>query len=356
MIPLFLIDALPDNATYADNSTFVEMSGQDCQHHAQIVDIAWSEAKLEQIKASEIRGKWAQIFDVKDAQMTPADREILCSICIFKREVEVNHRPFQFYINALKEKIERFAQPDYKRQKLRVYVGDNLWDTLHREGILKNNEVDFVRMVDSSRFSIMGMQWRVLAYDDYNYQCVYMNDTHRVPDELPDDNFEKQFPMECWDQFHFSFDSVLPWQDRFLNLYSMREFKTEHWFNSHYFFTYELNDYFNFNDLRILRGSRRLPFSDIVSIIDAAYRERRKLYQVYDPRFNIWTEFGHLPFWLEWVNMLAFWVYFLRKHLTLRYFYLKEYDELLENLDENHFLKRLHRQIFEDEGNSIFVY
>ena len=109
----------------------------------------------------------------------------------------------------------------------------------------------------------------------------------------------------------------------------------------------------NFYDLRIIRGSQHLPFSDIVKIIAACYEQRGDPHLIYDPRFNIWTELAHYPFWLEWVNMLGFWILFLRKHLNFRCYYDETYKRTLAKLNSHHLLKRLHFQIFEEGGMNV---
>ena len=349
MLP-FLIEELPIDAEYADNKSFLEITKIDFFQYIQFVDIAWSSARLYQITRSAVDEKWARIFEIKDEQLSPVDHEVLCSICIFKRDIEVGHGTFQFYVDALKERIERFRGDDFTNQKLRVYVGDSAWDTLYSEKILQAKDVDFVRMANSSPYSIMGQQWRILAYNDYDYPYVYMADTPKHTGDLPDKRLKDKYPKELLDKYHFTLTSVEPTMDYSVSLCDILLFQRNPNRHTHCFFTYELNDYFNFCDLKIIRGPNRLPFPDVVPIIGACYQERRALYKLYDSRYNIWTEMSHLPFWLEWENILGYWILFIRKHITLRYRYLKNYLQLFDRLDDNHFLKRFHYQILENRS------
>ena len=349
----FFIENLPADAEYADNSTFFHVTKQDFYQHIQMIDLVWSTEKLRRINNIAPNGKWARHFDIKDVQMSPVDCEILCSICFFKREAEVNHRPFGFYVDALKAKVERFAQTDYARQKLRVYVGDSAWDVVHKEKILDAKHVDFVRMRSSSGHSILGMQWRLLAYDDYSYPCVYMNDTHYDGLEMPDEQLENRFPKDLWDSFNLSLTSAMPYHDSFLTLHDIRNFERDN-FVSHYFFVYSPLTYLQAFGMSILRGPQRLPFANIVSIVAACYEERGNLHTLYDPRHRLWTEVGELRFWMEWVCMLGFWIYFLRKHITFRYHYLEDYHKLLNSVDQEHFFRRLHHQVFDEKGHLCF--
>ena len=346
----FLIGSIPEDAEYADNNTFIEMTKEHFDLNWQIEDPAWSDAELQRINNTPPDRKWADYFEIKDVQMSPVDCEILCSICIFKRDVEVGHGTFPFYVKVLKEKIEQFAQSDHANQKLRVYVGNSAWDTLHTEKILQNKDVDFVRMRSSSSHSILGMQWRILAYDDYDYSYVYLNDTHHVPKgEYNDVEFkEKVLTDSLLDTFHFALVTDPPMRDPHLELYNIAYYNKPPGFRSHYFYVMELNNYLNFNDLKIVRGPMRLPFSDVVRIIAASYERRLNPYTVYDPRYSVWTELGQLPFFLEWTNGLGYWIFFLRRHIKIWYRYIEDYHRLLNELNANHFLKRLHNQEIEN--------
>ena len=341
----FLIGSIPEAAEYADNNTFIEITQAGFELNWQIEDPAWSDAELQRINNTPPDRRWADYFEIKDVQLSPVNCEILCSICIFKRDVEVGHGTFPFYVKVLKEKIEQFAQSDHANQKLRVYVGNSAWDTLHKEDILRNRDVDFVRMNRSSSHSIMGMQWRILAYDDYDYPFVYINDTHHVPKgEYTDYYFQEKVPIcSLRDTLNFSLVGDPPKRDPHLQLYNIGFYKKPG-FRSHYYYALELNNYFNFNDLKIVRGPLHLPFSDILPIITASYRRRLQPYMVYDPRYNLWTELGQLPFFLEWTNGLGYWIFFLRKHIRVSYRYIETYHRILNKLDESHFLKRLHNQ------------
>ena len=348
----FFIGSLPPTADYADNRTFFDGDERnDLLNRVQIIDPAWSETEFERIRISQPNPRFAKQFEIKDMQLSAVDREILCSICLFRRNLNFEDPVFSYYLNHLKEKIEVFTRSCHAKQKLRVYVGNDIWDLLHKEKVLKAKHVDFVRMSQSSRYSQIGMQWRILAYDDYAYQCVYMDDTdwHDNLEIMDDDEFDRRFPVEVRDKFHFSLTSFTPFQDHSADLWDFHSFHRDVYWDI--FYIRNPLNYFLFHDLAIIRGSRRVPFEVIVPFLVEPWTKRGKLYTLFDPARDIWTDVGELVVRHEWVNYLGFWLFYLRKQLALRYWYLIDYYELLNTLDENHFLKRLHHQIFEKEGN-----
>ena len=368
----FFIDQIPLNAEYAHPSHFFYAplpsashsqpipeaawdAKESLKHRVQMVDPAWTDDEFQTIKQIEPDIHIARMFEIKDVQLSPVKKESLCSICLFRREVEIDdHLSFLEFVDCLKGRIHQFAQSDYKSQKLRVYIGDDIWDFLHKEKVLEAGHVDFVRMAQSSKHSIIGEQWRILAYDDYDYECVYMTDTddhHTIPDKY----LEKLFPREIRDDVHFSLQCVRPFQDPRLAFANFRSIYESHFDWDFYWVVHPL-DYFNFHDLKIIRGSRRLPFQHLLRFIVAPYARRGTLLKLYDPERNIFSYVGTLANRQEWVNYLGFWIFFLRKQLRVRYRYLIEYQELMYSLAETHFLRRLHHQIFKVEGNVGYGY
>ena len=184
----FFIDKIDLRAEYVDSNVFFMQNEEridDFANEIQVVDTRWSAEDLERIKSAE-RSDLSYFYEIEDMIESPKRGEALCSICIFFiGDTPWMNQPFHEYLEGLHYRIDIFRN-ELSSQKLRVYVGNSAWEILHKEGILKADDVDFVRMRRNSSGTRLGTTWRHLAFDDYDYPYVYIDDTDRRAHLLPD--------------------------------------------------------------------------------------------------------------------------------------------------------------------------
>ena len=182
----FLIDEIPSGATYCRRNDFLHAfpTGNDTydidrlMNGIQIIDTRLTLDEIATIETRSYPACLESFFDIKDIQESKRSGKALCSVSIFKMvdEKSTTDKSFEVYLNGLKEKIAYFREY-HPEQKLRVYAGDSVWNLLHKEGILEADDVDFVRMACSSEYTEIGIFWRFLAFNDYGYEYVYINET-----------------------------------------------------------------------------------------------------------------------------------------------------------------------------------
>ena len=167
----FFIDSIPTDAEFC---TFTDF---ECpSEEIMFLDTRLNNSDLECLTPNS---HYTNMFEVKDEIKGRRNAEVLLSLCLYHLEFSKNARgrPFEVYLNGLKQWIDYMESDEGKHEMLRVYVADDCWDLLQKEGIFKHKDFDFVRMQLSSKHSYLGTLWRYLAFDDYNYEYVYIEET-----------------------------------------------------------------------------------------------------------------------------------------------------------------------------------
>ena len=117
-----------------------------------------------------------RLFEIKDMQLSKCGADALCSLSVYRRPSSFDSvKDWSDYLNGLWFWIQYYREV-LPSQKLRVYVADDTWDILHEEGVLESRDVDFVRMASSCPNGLVGLFWRYLAFDDYAYPYVYLQE------------------------------------------------------------------------------------------------------------------------------------------------------------------------------------
>ena len=192
MTKQFLIPSIPKGAAYVDQYSFVECypigknsDGTDrfdlrrLLNEIQVVDPRLSLEELDRIDPPD--PDIASLFDIADMQLSSRGADALCSFSLFKsrgaagRNKQIYGRTWRDYLEGLRRWIH-FYRAHFPNQKVRVYVANDMWDELHKEGLLQSKDVDFVKMVHSDYGTLTGILWRYMAFDDYDYEYVYAED------------------------------------------------------------------------------------------------------------------------------------------------------------------------------------
>ena len=304
-----LIDKIPNSSTYAIPFLFFKDLDSDAfSKRVQVEDMRWDMARIEQIIQADLENDFGRMLKIKDAQYSQFDREILCSICLYKPEHQFKET-WEYYYNYLKNRIHDFAnnREEYGDQKLRCYVGDSCWDILHRDGVLKASHVDFIRMFDSSEYSYVGQTWRALAYDDFDYKCVYVADTDIRLHRYRSSPISEIFPPDEWHSCNFMALAPLLIPDPVWKVYS-----------SHHMFS-NIARILRLSDVCLFRCSPPIPFLKPAQLLQAVWQSSRQMLKVYDPERDMWTysatdshrqndsfaHMGHIVFYLsKYLNVI----------------------------------------------------
>ena len=187
-----MIPSIPKGAAYVDQYSFVECypigkndDGTDrfdlrrLLNEIQVVDPRLSLEELDRIEKPD--PDIASLFDIADMQLSSRGADALCSFSLFKsrgpaeRNKQIYGRTWRDYLEGLSHWIYAFRSycPD---QKIRVHVANDMWDELHKAGLLQSKDVDFIKMKHSDHGTLAGILWRYLALDDYEYEFVYAED------------------------------------------------------------------------------------------------------------------------------------------------------------------------------------
>ena len=369
----FYIPQLPHDAEYCSREEFINTYGglgnaDRLLNEFQVVDTRLTLEDVKQIEQTPIRPEFASFFEVKDFQEGSKQSNILCGASLFKIDSHVlapDGKPFDLYLDGLREYVEIFKTfPD---QKLRVYVGDNVWDDVHRAGLLKECEVDFVRMNHSSSNSRIGTFWRFLIMDDYDYDRVYIGEIDLSHFEQDADVFHYNLMgyRSSEDLVHLSAELVfLPDERCFIDDAQLTEIPFFTHTTLHHGDPYFIERLSHFNRTAgcyILRGRKRLPFQSIVPFIchHLSLSDQKILYHL---DTNRWTMFRELEPYLGsgasgFMNEHLF--HYLTKVLTVNFrlsgHRISLLNRIIERYGEDCFLVRLYEQLRE-EGHFFRYY
>lgn len=367
---IFFLDKLLDYTDYSVSPKFVHKLAESREallNESYMRDPRITDADLERITSSELPDH-SRIFNIVDMQESKSGgKEALCSICIWKSDQAFfNHQPFSDYLEGLGNRIEHYrrVQPDHT---LRVYVGDSAWEEVHKAGYLKANHVDFVRMGISSSYSTVGLMWRPLAFDDYRYEYVYMDDTDdrftiiddkKVKvDPLVVDKHILERRMSTPDESEVHIAAALSFaNDKAGDFFHETPIDLTH---SHiptpFYHLYAPYSYYETAVLTITRGPRKMPFNTIVPILCEVLNRRTK-HLLYHAPSNKWSSFNELVSTLQDYSLDESWVFYMSKLLDVKMWILPHHMEYVEQIMKRYghrcFWKRIHEQMIL-EGNHL---
>ena len=382
MVSPFFIDNIPSSAEYYPRGEFfrcfVPDRIEDFLSGIQVLDTRIMRNDLSNWKMTGGPAHLTQCFAIKDIQESSKRAEVLCSLSLFKMKVDELHtgKGFQVYVDGLKFWIEVFRD-SRKAQKLRVYVGDSAWDDLHGQGILEAQDVDFVRMASSSTKTEIGVFWRYLAFDDYNYEYVYIDETDgegefadgewvraegkietgflydrkRIEQRLkrPEGSADFFAPVLPSPPIEFR-QGLLP--DTEMPLF----FVSDDYRLGDPWFMYRLSEYVQTGNPLLTRGASKLPFS--MARMLTAHFERGTERILYHPSINAWCNIRERHPNLNHRYTDDQWLFHLTKILKINMAVggielLKCYDDQ-KQFGDAFFIKRIYDSL-ERDGNCVFI-
>ena len=378
----FFIDKIPSGAEYYPRGEFfrqfVPNRVEEFLSELQVLDTRVTCEDLVNWKRTDAAVDLTECFAVKDIQESNKRGEALCSLCIFKMEVDELHtgKTFQDFVDGVKFWIEVFRD-SRKAQTLRVYVGDSAWDELHQQGVLAAKDVNFVRMSHSSIKSEIGVFWRYLAFDDYDYEYVYIDETDgegefvdgkwmRAEDKIKSgflyDRKAIERRLETPKGFADFSTPVLPVppveidQGLLPNMGIPLFFVSEDYRLSDPWFIYRLSEYVQTGSPLLTRGPNQLPFS--MARMLAAHFERGTERILYHPSINAWCNVRERHPNLNYRYTDDQWLFHLTKVLKINMKIgglelLKCYADQ-KRFGDAFFIKRIYDAL-ERDGNYLFI-
>ena len=177
----FYIPAIPEGAEYVSRQAFVETYGSDTDrllNEMQVVDDRWTVEDIQRIYSTPPRPELAAFFEIDDWHHSSGHFDVLCSMSLFG--LEGNEARWDEYIDGVEFKVKDFPQK-YPSHLFRFYVSPEMWEVIHKRGLMKYRGVDFVKMCHSSRHSRIGTFWRFLGLEDYDYDLSYTDEVECNP-------------------------------------------------------------------------------------------------------------------------------------------------------------------------------
>ena len=287
--------------------------------------------------------EFLRLFEIKDVQLSPVEGDVLCGIAIFKMSLPKKGKCedpdfYEWFLKGLEHRVEQFKTSDFKRQKLQVYVADNVWDILHKEGILKANHVNFIRMATSSDKTFFGQAWRSLVHTNLDYPYTYIDDTDVKCAEgrqgFPDNHLGPRLAAIKAGDFDLYASigrrSLLEFERRKV-LRHIAHFKT--------------------GELSTIRGPRELLFQNVVSLFSKLYGQSYAL-RAYNSLNNTWTLFNagvveHLESF-----HIGYILPYIWRMLKVCYQVLPSHSKFLETKLPSYYMNRMFEQ-FEALGNRV---
>ena len=343
----FFIGEIPDTADYYLPPVLLKRNRDDLQRltdKIQVVDPRFSDFNPQPTQSIQYA---PSIFDIVDRIESHSVAPVLCSTSIFKSYHRGRHEEsWKGYIKELQDKIAYFATTPY--QQLRVYASNSMWQDLDDAGVLKSQNVEFVKMRDSSTGWNIGNMWRILALTDYRYDYVYFDDVHvSAPQRRHAVTFERfqglfantdaviaSLLVAPPTQYH-TFLTVLP-PDFFFDI-------SDHFYQPivqiipiDAFLKTMIFDWY--------RGPQKLPPMDLPYILLSCLNQH-PLTQVYDPELNGWTYLQPVAQMYQDVDSAEKIMFYLSKLVKLKlWFYganLSWYLEGYKKSGDDFFWKRM---------------
>ena len=287
----FFIEKIPETADYYLPPTFFRNNLHDAEgliDRIQVVDPRFNESLSNPFSSRQFD---ASIFEIEDMIESEPVAPVLCSTSIFKSFHQGrNEEKWRGYIQELQDKIEYFETTPF--QQLRIYTGNSMWSDLDKAGVLKNKNVDFIKMKDSSTGWNIANTWRVMALTDYSYDYVYFDDVHVFsPQRNSDVTFETI--QEVFSDTDASIASALvepPTQYHTFLTVLPSDFISDikHHFHQPIVQIVPIDAFLKTMIFNWFRGPQQFPFTDMPSILLSCLNQH-PLTQVYDPELNGWA-------------------------------------------------------------------
>ena len=345
----FFIPNLPASAEFCSSNRFFRLPGVMAE--LQAIDMRMCPSVMNQSCPPK---EFVTLFAIKDMQLSNRSPVAACGVSLFKQLLPYR-QPFSDYLEGLKGWID-FIRDELPDQLLRVYVGNSAWDALHREGILKAKDVDFIRMRHSSSCSKMGQFWRNLVFEESKIPHQYIGDLDRVPaiERYRKYKMDKRLLENLGDTNHHvvgrSACIGAKWHKiPFLLFYKYTE-KRLTWHSNEVMV--RIADLFQVGSLGLCNGHLQIPYD--LGLAFAHCLTIENVQTLYHPRLNIYTKIRENRLNLDRITIDEHWAFYMSRIITTKYHIGLKLHEPLRALCRNYpFMRRLYYQLI-DEG-SLFV-
>ena len=382
----FFIDSIPHDAEYYPRGEFLLCypTGNDqydidrLLNTVQVLDTRLTHDDLSKISESQFRPEIESLFEVVDKVETSEHKDVLLSLSLFRMHspLSTTDKRFDAYLDGLKLRIQEIRKNHRDTHKIRVYVGNDIWDLLHREGLFESKDVEFYRMKDSSKRTEIGVLWRFLALDDYRYPFVSIEETdgHGFWEDGEWCTDDRSFRLKNLSVLKHDFESPVidPHMRAMLLPFPPAEVHLEgnamnapcplfFWAAdnrlSDPLYMPRLSEFVQFGSPTLIRGPRRLPFENIGKLL-CHHFQRDNTRIVYNPDLNIWTNMQERHPNLNFRFIDDHWLFHLTRVAdTIFVLAIDEVERCHTELDRygnDWFLKRMYDDLIED-GTDICV-
>ena len=333
----FYIDKLPENATYCMRREFRDMYGRDylgqrrLMNEIQMIEPRLSKQEFDEIYRHPIPDEFVDYFAIKDTKPSiTGGKEAVCGLLLYNPHFRMTNQPedkylkqHQIYLDGLAVAIE-YYKTELPQQTLRVYVGDNCWDTIHDLGHLKAKHVEFVRMEHDSYKTYLGSIWRFLVIDDDDYEYAYAMDTDETWEErmhMSRSQLDFRLKAGADSEAHCAASiTAFPMQDHYVREPSLADVKL--------FFDGDVpmrdssllarpSNYVLLNACTFTRGPKSRPFKSIIPFLCWNLKRNDDVI-LYHPPSNQYTTFLRISHHHDYNQMDEHWLFPLMKILTVK--------------------------------------
>ena len=375
----FFIDKLPSDASYCMRREFRDIHGRSSKGYRQVlnefqaVDPRLTESDVRRVESLPIPPEFASYFQIKDIhEATEGGNEALCSVSFYNPVFEMTGnewdsyiKKFQTYTDGLQILIDVYKKV-LPGQTIRVYVGDNVWDELYKQGFFDAKQVEFIRMEHDSRRTYLGSLWRFLAIDDFDYEYMYVTDVDETwENRMILDTQELSYRLEkgTSSQVHIASAVTFTIEQNCFN-------EDPNWSEIPVFFDVRvpmrdssmmarLSNYCLLNACTFTRGPRQLPFTSIVPFL-CHFLQKSDDIVLYHPPTNQWTSFLTIPHHHDYNQMDEHWLFPLCRVLDVKH-WIPNLSNVMSMVDrvknwygEDCFVNRMCCQMIR-EGNYFLI-
>ena len=342
----FFIDSIPDSAEYIPNDDF-RGALDKWSNEVMCLDTRLTHSEARSLNPDPL---YANFFEIEDRLCGQRKTQVLLSLSLYNINPasSVSGKRFDVYLDGLKQWIAYMKSKYGQHESLRVYVGNDCWDILHREGVFENTDFDFIRMRATSKYTYTGTWWRYLAFDDYDYDYVYIDETdghgYMMDGNWVIDGQIRGRPIQSFEKLpsdiHFSTSILRPPRDALAGVYTAKR---------------DLSYYMRLVTPHLVRCKSQLPFAmkDLLSWHLSHFSDTL----LYLPTQNLWSRFvrgsnirhardGHFLFPISAIT---------KSILRLACDSYEKLNQLSLIHTANWFYKRLYDDLRSD-GNTIVAY
>ena len=354
----FYIPAIPAGAEYCSRQGLVETYAPDMNqilNEIQVVDDRWTPEDIQRICETPPRPELAAFFEIEDWHRSSGHFDVLCSMALFG--LAGNEERWNEYIDGVAFKVQNFPQK-YPSHLFRFYVSPDMWDLIHKRGLMKYRGVDFVKMRHSSQHSRIGTFWRWLGLEDYSFSFAYTDDSedNETSHILSLDEVKRRLSppgvVLCGDAYFLREEYDFT-KDKSLTDISPFYFTDLH---GDGIFIEQLSAFNRLAGQLVVRGEKRLP--SLIPLI-CHYLSTSGIQILYHPQTHRWSSFREREPRLgagAYGFMNEFFLRFLTKAIRINHLFYDYRHDLLQRILKRYgrdcLLIRLYNQLLA-EGHSL---